>query len=121
MSTPEITAEACKDCHVEPGTAHSEGCDVARCMLTGIQRIQHDCAPHCDSCSCTPCEPDIWTGEWPGVAECREFGWWCYFGPDHGERGWVRCAADDPRARPDLNRLLFDAVWDPNIKRWTRP
>jgi hypothetical protein len=110
VSTPEVTAEACPDCHVEPGAAHFEGCDVARCMLTGLQRI-----------TCRQCRhggPDIWTGRERGTDECEEFGWWAYFKP---QWGWRECGPDHPGARPDLNRLLVEAVWDPNLKRWTRP
>lgn len=33
----------CGDCGAEPGQAHADGCDVARCLLTGRQRIQ--CEP----------------------------------------------------------------------------
>lgn len=30
----------CGDCGARPGTPHAEGCDVARCLWTGLQRIQ---------------------------------------------------------------------------------
>lgn len=110
----------CNDCQANPGDAHDEGCDVARCMLTGQQRIQCDECRHCNTCTHTSCDPDIWTGEWPGLAECREYGWWCYFGPDYGEQGWIRCEADNPRAREDLNRLVAEGTWDPEAKRWRR-
>lgn len=114
----------CNDCGVRPGEAHQEGCDVARCMLTGEQRIQHDCGPHCGTCSCTPCDPDIWSGEWPGVAECREFGWysiWVKPGPGEQYGKWVRASADHPEARADLNRLMTEARWSPELKRWVKP
>lgn len=118
-STPAraVTGESCRQCQVQPGEAHEDGCGVARCMLTGQQRIQHDCADHCDTCNCVPCPPDIWTGEWPGVAECREFGWWCYFVP-YGDPSWVPCGPEHPDAQPDLNRLHVEAVWDAAAKRW---
>ncbi len=121
MISVEIQLKPCGDCRVEPGTAHDSGCDIARCMKTGQQRIQCDDCDHCESCTCEPCPDDIWSGEWPGVAECREFGWWCYFGPDYGETGWIRCAADDPRATPDLSRLMVEARWDSATKRWVKP
>lgn len=110
----------CNDCGAQPGQTHDEGCDIARCMNTGQQRIQHECGPHCHTCTCTPCDPDTWTGEWPGVAECRALGWWSYFGPDHGQpgTGWIRCTADHPGATPDLNRLQVEGVWDPQAKTW---
>src|SRR5205823_2719377 len=49
-----------------------------------------------------------WTGEWPGEAECREFGWWCKPSPD------------DPEGGPDLNRLRKEGIWDRQRKRFIR-
>ena len=48
----------CPDCQVKPGNPHGEGCDVARCLNTKIQRLQ---------CDCGKCGKDLWTGRWPGV------------------------------------------------------
>jgi hypothetical protein len=86
---PEPT---CPSCQVGIGQAHRPPCDVARCLDTGLQR-----QPSCR------CPRDIWTGRWPGEAECEEFGW--MLGP----------------GMPDLNRLLATATWDPTKHRWTRP
>jgi hypothetical protein len=86
---------SCPDCHVGIGQAHLEGCDVARCLATGLQRLGH-----LRSCRCPR---DVWTGRWPGEVECEEFGW--MRGP----------------GMPDLNRLLTTATWDPATCRWTRP
>jgi hypothetical protein len=42
----------------------------------------------------------MWTGEFPGVVECRERGWYCIF-----EGGsWRPCTEDTPGAEEDLNR-----------------
>jgi hypothetical protein len=41
----------------------------------------------------------VWAGEWPGVAECRERGWFCL---DKSP-----CSPDVPDAVPDLNRLAY--------------
>ena len=83
----------CGDCAVAPGQPHADGCDVARCMQTGFQRLG--------------CEEDhdhgqnIWTGTWPGDAECLEFGWFT------------------PGGDPDLNRLYRgEATWDRKQGRW---
>lgn len=95
----------CPDCDVEPNEPHLEGCDVERCATCGGQKISCDC------------EPLPWTGEWPGVAECREFGWYCVMRP--GE-GWVRCGKDDPGATEDLNRLAWDAIWDSKTRTWNK-
>ena len=58
-----------------------------------------------------------WTGEHPGAAECREFGWYSKFVPD---KGWVECSPDDPEATEDLNRLSRKATWDQGRQRWTK-
>lgn len=92
-SSPHQRPSRCPDCDVPAGQCHLDGCDVARCMTTGLQRLGHG---PCD------CAPDIWTGTWPGKAECNEFGW--TYGP----------------GLPYLNRLHTQAVWSPEKKRWIR-
>lgn len=54
-------------------------------------------------CGCQEHDPmkSRWSGEWPGVAECRELGFWCV---ELGGRFWP-CAPDYPGATEDLNRL----------------
>ena len=63
-----------------------------------------------------------WTGEWPGEAECVEYGFYSYFGPvPKGEGGagrWVSCAKDHPDAGPDLNRLMTECVWSRKLKKF---
>ncbi len=85
---------SCPDCYVGIGQAHLEGCDVARCLATGLQRLGH-----ARSCRCPR---DIWTGRRPGQAECEQFGW--MLGP----------------GLPDLNRLVTTATWDATAHRWIR-
>lgn len=97
----------CGDCAVEPGQLHRDGCDVARCARTGQQRLQCN---H-DDCNTT------WTGQWPGEAECIEYGWYSFWDQN---RGWVRCAAGEPGAGPDLNRLAMEARWDPTAQRYVK-
>lgn len=113
----------CPDCGVPPGAEHRKGCDVARCPLTGWQRLQCDCSVDHGW--------GTWTGEWPGVAECREFGWFARWTltteysrtgrPDSGPE--ERCHPGHPDARPDLNLLTKAAaagvvVWDRDRQRW---
>jgi hypothetical protein len=137
----------CYDCHAAPGELHAVGCDVERCRLCGGQRIGCDCVYAVNRLDVDEMEvthPGIWengptdamaakyqeaadalggrlpwTGEWPGAAEAREFGW---FSKWIEGRGWVRCAADDPQAGPDLNRVnAFHAHWDARAGRWVLP
>lgn len=81
------------------------------------------------ACGCNPdllhddCGDDVWTGEWPGEDEAAALGWYAYFGPeaDPPEAGWIRCTADHPGARPDLNRLTIDGRWDREAHKWVAP
>lgn len=112
-TVPVEIRERCPDCQTRIGEPHcGEGravaCDIARCTATGMQRVQHE---DCD------CDPDIWTGLWPGVMECEEFGWYSYFVPN-GRPSWRPCTSDHPGAAHDLNRLATHARWDPVAKRW---
>lgn len=99
----------CPDCQAAPGHPHHAGCDVARCARTGIQRLM------CDHDDCNT----LWTGQWPGTAECAEYGWWIVENP---EGGWIPCTADTDDAQPDLNRLNdpAHAHWDPNAHRYVK-
>lgn len=49
--------EFCPDCAVRAGGEHDDGCDVARCLVTGGQRLMcdedHDCGRQ------------LWSGRWP--------------------------------------------------------
>lgn len=92
--------DTCHDCGVQPGEAHDSGCDVERCSVCKGQWI---------SCGCEDHDPEQskWTGLWPGIAECRELGFWCVERPgtNHPLGGWFwPCTKDYPGAREDLNR-----------------
>jgi hypothetical protein len=106
-----VNNRACADCGAAVGSPHTPGCDVARCLVDGEQRLRcfarHDCGQ------------DVWTGRWPGDVECAEFGWWVQDRCAEG-LGFVRCAADAPGAVADLNRLHWEAVWDRTAGRWRR-
>jgi hypothetical protein len=92
--------DRCPDCDVAVGEAHSYdevngGCDVARCLVTGLQRLScghsHDCGH------------DVWSGRWPGQLDCERLGW--MIGP----------------GLPDLNRLYVEATWDAERCAWAKP
>lgn len=117
MSGMSDHPESCPDCGAAPGKYHVLGCDVERCPYCGQQLISCPCLEEGAVAPLDDREP--WSGEWPGLADCRRLGFWCR--PVEG-RGWVPCAGSDPEAQPDLNRLNGrDAVWDRGHKRWVRP
>lgn len=95
MTTPAT----CPDCAAHPGQPHVDGCDVARCLWTGHQRLACDCEIHAEAIrklrqhgenetadqlayhhGITPdqeahdCGGDIWTGEWPGLEDVARLG-----------------------------------------------
>ncbi|MGP3685858.1 YgjP-like metallopeptidase domain-containing protein [Streptomyces sp. IBSNAI002] len=101
-------SDACPGCHAQPGTLHTNRCDVARCALTGFQR--GSCHPG------TICLT-IWTGRWPGTDECEEYGF--FYRPVAGRA--EPCNATDERAEHDYNRLYAECVWHPGQQRMVLP
>lgn len=99
----------CPDCGALVGEIHLNGCDVERCPECGCQRM---------SCDCESPERTRWAGEWPGVAECREYGWYAKRNPEGP--GWVPCSPGEPGAAEDLNRLHVDSEWDKGLQKWVR-
>lgn len=55
-----------------------------------------------------------WDGTWPGVRECREYGFWSKL----TDEGWQKCSVDDPEASEDLNTLVMRCVWNKEQKRY---
>jgi hypothetical protein len=133
----------CPDCGAKPGKLHKPGCDVERCPLCGMQAIGCDCIyEHVLGMDCD-LETDYpsvykngptkkmektfdkilkkaggrlpWTGEWPGVAECREYGLYSYLDKD---RGWVNCTANHPEAGEDLNSIYHFFDWSAEKRKW---
>lgn len=102
----------CHDCGVAPGELHTPGCDTERCPTCGGQMIS------CGHRSTKNRMP--WTGEWPGVAECRSFGWYAYeVKDDIYVTDYIRCEKYHPGAREDLNRLYEgEAVWSREQRRF---
>ena len=96
----ETAPPACNDCGAEPGGEHLDACDVARCLVTGLQRLMCDAGHECGQ--------DVWTGVWPGAAECAEYNWPMF-------------PRASPEELPDLNRLIMQAQWDQQARRWRLP
>jgi hypothetical protein len=55
-----------------------------------------------------------WTGLWPGVMECREYGMYSRMTP----HGWKPCSKEEPLAREDLNDLAWLGEWDQAKQRF---
>jgi len=112
MNTDDETR--CPMCDVFPGERHVFGCELEPCTVCGRQVLA--CDHYAFGAKAVPPEKERipWSGEWPGVHECREFGWYACLGAN----GWESCAPDDPSAREDFNRLYEEAVWDQDVKRW---
>lgn len=107
-----MSTDNCQSCGRSIGARHLEHCDVARCSICGGQR--YDCG-HTDG------DGGIWTGEWPGKVECREFGLYAILVPG---KGWQMAKAGDQGAIEDLNTLYSkgasgELVW--NGVRWVLP
>lgn len=107
-----MTAEVdllCPSCEVAPGNPHGELCTLALCAITGRQR--YVCGHRRRGCN------TVWTGEYPGLAEAIEYGFYAHLVPG---RGWQECAADAPDTMPDLNRLYRECQWDRRRQRMVR-
>jgi hypothetical protein len=122
VNLTEGSARPCPGCSAAPGALHAEECNVALCAMTGRQR----------SASCVtfgeithPQDRDcrtVWTGRWPGDAECEEYGFYAY--PRwrfDGGNGWASCGPDHPGAETDLNRLALECVWSELLQRFVKP
>jgi hypothetical protein len=140
-----LTKRNCHDCKAKPGEMHKGNCDVERCPLCGHQAMSCGCVyevnemsrerlkqEHPDIYKGGPTEamykkleeafaevggPLPWTGIWPGVAECVEFGWYS----KRAKVGYRSCDKNDPDAGPDLNRLGQEAIWSVEKRRWVLP
>lgn len=103
---------SCPDCDAAAGEVHDDGCAVERCPRCGNQRVSCGCPRRAVS----KFQRQPWSGEWPGLAECREFGWWCLRNPRGA--GYVPVPEGTPGALEDMNRLATEARWDRDKGRW---
>jgi Zn-finger nucleic acid-binding protein len=137
----------CPDCGTPVGQLHRPGCDVEQCPRCGGQALSCGCRyqvmietgsdigafgrgePEATETVMKAIAREIdakrlsWMGEWPGKADCREFGLWCRWpGGDwpNGGGPWQPCGPGEPGVTEDLNRLTKVAVWDPEARRYVR-
>ena len=116
----------CGDCGVSPGELHRRGCDVERCALCGMQATSCECVPGDDDVEWERYEQAVehfggrlpWTGEYPGLADCRELGLYARW--NDAETKWEKCGPDAPGADGDLNSLPLAARWSPLLRKWVR-
>lgn len=106
----------CPDCGVGVGVEHSDGCDVARCLGNGQQRLMCRVFNQLED-SEEECGGDTWSGYLPGVLECEKFGFWSVMVPG---RGWVPVPVGTPGAVHDLNRLVTERRWSREDRGWVR-
>lgn len=104
---PGAPRQMCPDCDAGIDAEHHAGCDIARCLHTGLQRLScygdHDCGR------------DTWDGYWPGDLDAIALGYFSKWVEGHG---WVSATIDDPGASPDINRLHKTCRWNREQQRW---
>jgi hypothetical protein len=101
----------CPKCGVDPGHFHKPDCCAEQCPYCGWLREGGIC-----ECNPPPLDDRIrWSGEWQGIEECREYGFYTK---------WVRgqaaipCDKDEPGAIPCLITLQVMTRWDRERKRF---
>jgi hypothetical protein len=103
----------CPECAAKIGDYHVSICTFEQCPDCGLQII---------SCLCDSKDlvhPRLpWTGSWPGITECKEFGWYVVVNPDPDGPRWIACAPGTPGSTPYFNRLYEEAEWDPKQARF---
>lgn len=96
------------------GDLHTDRRTIAWCATDCRQRYAR-----CDAFHGGQHDPRVdcrtaWSGHYPGFPECRTLGWFAVLTP----QGWVPAPPDAPGAVEDLDRLMRDAVWNPQTRRY---
>src|SRR4051812_20418000 len=103
----------CPVCGVSPNNYHIIDCEFEQCAYCGESVVECLC-----EAGPLPLDDRIpWSGSLPGVAECREWGWYARLLPG---LGWVPCSQDDPMAVEHLQRFHYGARWDRETKQFVR-
>lgn len=142
----------CGSCGTKPGSLHVYGCSVERCPRCGGQKISCHCVYEFNNIEWRDLEdtrPDLynngptdemyetwdatwkarriqWSGEYPGLVECRELGFWCIRHLDaegHHLRWENYVKPGTPGATEDLNRYeslcrVGSFRWDVDEQKW---
>lgn len=126
----------CPDCAAELGQAHEDGCDVARCLWSGDQRLGCSGMTDWEPCECEDeldeddvedvlyawqlhhcgqtlhdCGTELWDGVWPGTGDAVNLG-------VYSETfSHAPCGPEHPKATPDLNAVCWLTTWDRATQR----
>lgn len=110
---------------------HHDHCGIARCAVTGEQRV-YRCGASGDryegDCAYEPgtdCRT-VWRGALPGRAEAQEYGMWVRYSIDPTRNPsvvYTRTAeiGPGPGLAEDLSRVYTECVWDRDAQRYVLP
>lgn len=105
----------CLTCKALQGQLHQWGCEGEQCPACGLQLISCMCYESSIWDHCWENRRIPWKGEWPGLAECRTYGFW------HRNITPYQFEPCDPAAegaREDLNRLVTTCDWDSKAQKF---
>jgi hypothetical protein len=105
----------CRDCGAQAGSLHDDGCDMAKCLHTGQQRLACRAIGPLLGQEPHDCGKDWWAGYDRDEDQAAAYGLWCYCPPVGSP---VPCGADHPDAIPNVTRLMRNGVWDRKKCYW---
>jgi hypothetical protein len=115
----------CPDCNALPGAEHKDGCDVARCLHHGRQRLGCDSGHCCGEALELLVEAGKATRQPDGAIEYEHAANLCAYCDcrphDCGRDVWTGVWPGVTEAQQygvDLNTLVTEGSWDPASARW---
>ena len=94
---------------------HDDGCDMARCLHTGQQRLACQTFGPLLGQESHDCGKDPWLGYDPDADRAAIYGLWCWCPPTGSP---LPCDVNHPGAIPDVTRLMRNGVWDWEKHLW---